>query len=145
MGLKQKLQERIERDAVRSTLSYTDSSGNEITEDVLLKRSKIPLVGDWGRIYPPLNEDGSWNIANALFGGKKNLIKLISIMLILALLFWWVSGILGANKEYMNGNKYVIVERTAFDKFCQSAIREGGNIVTYNNISILNFTFDNTE
>ena len=73
MGIKEILQNRIEKDAVKSTLSYTKRDGESITEEVLLKRSKLPLVGDWARIYPPLNEDGSWNLPNLIFGGKKNL------------------------------------------------------------------------
>ena len=76
--LKLKLLDRIERDAVKSEMTYhptRDAPG--ITETVYMKRSKTPLTGDWQRIYPPVNEDGSWNIINLIFGGKKNLMRLI--------------------------------------------------------------------
>ena len=83
--LKTRLLDRIERDAVKSEMTYTPVSfitgkkGNPITETVYAKRSKLPLVGDWARIYPPVNEDMSWNFTNLIFGGKKNLIKLLFI------------------------------------------------------------------
>lgn len=85
--LKQKMLERQERDSVKSLLTYRpDKNSNEtITEEVIMKRSKLPLVGDWGRVYPPVNEDGSWNIPNLLFGGRKNLIKLILIGIVVAM------------------------------------------------------------
>lgn len=84
--LKQRLLDRIERDAVKSEMTYhptRDAPG--ITETVYMKRSKTPLTGDWQRIYPPVNEDGSWNIINLVFGGKKNLIRLICVGGIIAL------------------------------------------------------------
>jgi len=85
--LKQKLLERIERDAVKSTMTYRKKRNSEpITETVYLKRSKMPLTGDWGRIHPPVNENGSWNIINLVFGGKKNLIKLLLIGMIVAMI-----------------------------------------------------------
>lgn len=78
--LKQSLLDRIERDAVKSEMTYRPKLDAEpITETVYIKRSKIPLVGDWARIYPPVNENGTWNFINLIFGGKKNLIKLIFI------------------------------------------------------------------
>jgi len=90
--LKQKMLDRIERDAVKSQMTYHINKGTKkrpkiktITETVYIKRSKIPFVGDWGRIYPPVNEDGSWNIVNVIFGGKKNLIKLLAISAIVGM------------------------------------------------------------
>jgi len=84
--LKQRLLERIERDAMKSECTYHINKGSKkrpeivsITETVYMKRSKMPLTGDWQRIYPPVNEDGSWNLVNLIFGGKKNLIKLIFV------------------------------------------------------------------
>ena len=77
--LKKLMMERIEKDTVKSSMCWTDKKGNVIEETVIMKRDKAPLVGDWGRIYPPVNEDNSWNIINLLFGGKKNLIKLLII------------------------------------------------------------------
>lgn len=140
MGIKTWLQNRIEKDAVKSTLIYNDRDGNDIQEDVLLKRSKIPLIGDWARIYPPLNEDGSWNFANVIFGGKKNLYKLLGVMLILILLFWQVMSLLGESKQYMNPDN-VLIPRTTFDKFCSKAISEGGgNFIQVGNITILNIS-----
>ena len=78
--LKQKLLDRIERDAVKSEMTYHPTRDSEgITETVYMKRSKTPLTGDWQRIYPPVNEDGSWNIINLIFGGEKNLYRLIFV------------------------------------------------------------------
>ena len=83
MGFKENLQKKIEKNAVKSTMSWTDKQGIVHTEEVVMKRSKLPL-GDWQRIYPPVNEDGSWNIMNLLFGGWRNMIKLIIILGIIA-------------------------------------------------------------
>jgi len=38
------------------------------------------LTGDWQRIYPPVNEDGTFNIVNLIFGGRKNLIRLLFVL-----------------------------------------------------------------
>ena len=87
--LKQSLLERIERDAVKSEMTYRFKKNSEpITETVYMKRSKTPLTGDWQRIYPPVNEDGSWNIINLIFGGKKNLIRLICVGGIIAMVLF---------------------------------------------------------
>ncbi len=91
--LKQKLLERIERDGVKSQCTYTPvafwsgKKGNPITETVYMKRSKMPLIGDWARIYPPVTEYGKWNLINLVFGGKKNLIKLLIIAAIVGSIF----------------------------------------------------------
>ena len=123
---------------------YTKGSGEnaeDIREDVLLKRSSLPLIGDWGRIYPPLNEDGSYNWMNTIFGGRKNLIKLLAVMFVLALLYWQVTGVLGANKKYMDGSKYIIIEIGAFDTFCKESVYEnGGSLINIGNLTIVNFT-----
>lgn len=116
-NLKKTLQEKIETNAVKSEMTWTKKSGEVVTEQVYLKRSRLPLVGDWARVYPPINEDGSWNLMNTIFGGKQNFWKLIGIMFILFMLYLWVTGLMGANKEYMNGDKYVIVSKDVFDKY----------------------------
>lgn len=86
MSFKEKLQERIERNTVKiPNVSWTDSDGSVHTEDVVLKRSKLAFVGDWSRIYPPINEDGSINWINTIFGGTKNFIKTLLILGILAM------------------------------------------------------------
>ena len=93
--LKQSFRDRIERDAVKSEMTYHINKGTKnnpnriaITETVYIKRSKIPLIGDWARIYPPVNEDGSWNIINLIFGGKKNLLKLLGVSAIIAMVLF---------------------------------------------------------
>ena len=103
--LKQKLLDRIERDAVKSEFTYKPSKRSDITitEVVYLKRSKLPLIGDWARIYPPLNEDGSPNWANIFFGGRKNLIKLIFVGSIIAMTllgFYEIFSYIEAIKPY---------------------------------------------
>ncbi len=47
----------------------------------------IKNTGDWGRIYPPVNEDGSWNVINLIFGGRKNLIKLLVVGMVIATVY----------------------------------------------------------
>ena len=79
-NLKTKLLDRIERDAVKSEMTYRPTkNAKQITETVYIKRSKLPIIGDWARIYPPVNEDGTWNLTNLIFGGRKNLIKLLFV------------------------------------------------------------------
>jgi len=88
--LKESFRRRIETDAVKlENLQYRMKKDSEpITEPVVyLKRSKIPLTGDWQRIYPPVNEDGTWNVVNLLFGGWKNLIRLLIIGAIIATVY----------------------------------------------------------
>jgi hypothetical protein len=96
--LKKTLTEKIEKNSVKSELSYVDKEGNTQTEIVYLKKSLIPILGDWHRVYPPVNEDGSWNKVNLIFGGKRNLIKLI-IVLALAGLFFLAFKEIGSNYE----------------------------------------------
>jgi hypothetical protein len=88
-NLKRKLQEKIENNAVKlPDIYWTDKDGVNHTETIYLKRSRIPILGDWARIYPPVNEDGTWNLVNLTFGGHKNLIKLIVILGITAAAFY---------------------------------------------------------
>lgn len=83
--IKKFAQERYERDGVKIPNITWSKSGESFTEDIVIKRSKIWAVGDWGRIYPVLNEDGSWNLVNTIFGGKKNFIKVLLVLGVLAL------------------------------------------------------------
>lgn len=101
--IKEKWQKRIERNAFKSTLTYINKRGIKflkegnalenlpekfkVTEEVIFKRSLIPL-GDWSRIYPPIDENGKINWVNLLFGGKKNLVKLIIILIIIGLVLF---------------------------------------------------------
>jgi len=91
--LKQDMLKKIETDAVKSELNG---------ETVYLKKSRIPLVGDWARIYPPVNENGSWNIPNLIFGGKKNLIKLIIVLVIIAMLFAGIYQLIQGYEAILN-------------------------------------------
>lgn len=119
--LKKTLQEKIETNAVKSEMTWTKSNGEQVTEQVYLKRSRIPLVGDWARVYPPLNEDGSWNIVNLIFGGKQNFWKLVGIMFILFLLWTWTTGMIGADRQYMT-KEYIIIKESLFNKYCTNII-----------------------
>ena len=107
-NFKRKIQGRIERNAVKSELTWyskelvkkdngeweRDENGKRVrikiphTEIVLLKRSRIPIVGDWGRIYPPIDENGKINWINLIFGGWKNLVKLLFFMVIVGMVLW---------------------------------------------------------
>ena len=100
--IKENWKKKIERNAFKSMLTYINRKGIEmlnkgtplenlpedtkVTEKVYIKRSLLPL-GDWARIYPPISENGKINLINLIFGGKKNLIKLIIILVILGMFF----------------------------------------------------------
>ena len=107
-NIKERLQDRTEKNAIKSELSYDKVkkvngkiiSSKRITETVYLKRSRLPLIGDWGRIYPVINEDGSWNFINLVFGGKRNLIKLLIVMGLVALIFLGYQELFSQN-EYL--------------------------------------------
>jgi len=81
----ERIQERIEKNTVKSMLSWKDNDGTVHMEEVLLKRSKMPVMGDWARIYPPIDEAGKINWINLIFGGKRNLIKLIVVLAIVGM------------------------------------------------------------
>ena len=83
--IKENWQKRIEKNAFVSTLSFIDRDKTTKTERVYFKRSLIPL-GDWGRIYPPIKENGNrihWT--NLIFGGWRNFVKLLIICIIIGL------------------------------------------------------------
>jgi hypothetical protein len=85
--LKTTLMNRIEKNSVKSELSYVDKEGNTQTELVYLKRGKGKL-GDWHQAYLPVDEvTKKWNLPNAIFGGKKNLIKLLFYLGVIATFF----------------------------------------------------------
>jgi len=121
MGIKEELKARIEKNAVKiPDLTWTDSSGNVHTDTILLKRSRLPLVGDWGRIYPPVNEDDSINWTNLIFGGRQNFFKMLLIFLILGLVFYQFVSLLGVSHEYLNGENYIIISKPLFNKYCST-------------------------
>ena len=82
--IKANWQKRIEKNAFRSTLSFTGRDKKEHVEEVYFKRSLIPL-GDWGRIYPPIDENGRMNYLNFIFGGWRNFVKLLIVFAIIGL------------------------------------------------------------
>jgi hypothetical protein len=85
MSFKENLQKRIEKNAIKiPNVSWIDKNGVH-TEDIVIKRSKMPLIGDWARIYPPLDENGKINWINTIFGGYKNFIKVLLMLGIIAL------------------------------------------------------------
>lgn len=86
MTFKEKLQERIEKNSVKiSGVQWTEKNGTIHSDEVILKRSRIPLIGDWGRIYPPIDENGKILWINSIFGGSKNFIKLLLVLGIVGL------------------------------------------------------------
>ena len=87
--LKKRMQERLEKNGVKiPNISYTDKNGVVHTEDIILVRSKLPLIGDWARAYTPVNEDNSWNIPNVIFGGRRNLVKFVIVMAIVGMILF---------------------------------------------------------
>ena len=84
--IKRKLQERIERNSVKiPNVQWTKRNGEVVTEDIILKRSRLPLIGDWSRIYPVINEDGKVSTINLVFGGMKNFLKVLLMLAIVAM------------------------------------------------------------
>jgi len=74
---KETLIKRIEQNSVKSELKYKDRDGVEHTEVVYLKRGK-GKHSEWHQCYLPINEETKkWHIPNALFGGTRNLIRLL--------------------------------------------------------------------
>jgi len=101
--IKEKWNKRIQRNAISSVLTHANKNGiklmkqgktleelpdnYKVTEKVFFKRSVLPL-GDWTRIYPPVSEDGRRvNLLNLIFGGRRNLIKLIILLAIIGFVF----------------------------------------------------------
>jgi len=85
--LKETLMNRIQQNSIKSELTYTDNKGIEHTETVYLKHGKSKF-DTWHSVELPIDEETKkWNIANALFGGKRNLIKLLFYLAIVALFF----------------------------------------------------------
>ena len=82
--LKQQYLDKLERTAIKTELDG---------EIVYMKKgsmlSWIPFIGkplsDWARIYPAVNEDGSWNMPNLIFGGWRNLVLLLIILTIVGM------------------------------------------------------------
>ena len=124
--IKKNWQKKIERNAFKSELKYINREGIKllnsgtpmselpnkviVTEDVIWKRSLLPL-GDWGRIYPPIKENGKLSLTNLIFGGWRNLVKLIAILTIVALVF-----------IQFKDNFNTIETLKAASKFCKIAI-----------------------
>ncbi len=87
--IKKRIIEMIEKNSIKiPNATYTDRKGNQITEDIVVKRSLIPFIGDWSRVYPPLDEYNRINKVNLIFGGKKNLIKLLVVLTIIGLILF---------------------------------------------------------
>ena len=82
------LEKRIEKNAIKvPNVIWIDGSGNTHTEDIVIKRSRLPLIGDWARVYPAINENGKVNWVNTIFGGRKNFIRLLILLGIIGLFF----------------------------------------------------------
>lgn len=107
-------------------------------EEVYLKKGGF--LKEWGRIYPTVSNENKINWVNLIFGGWRNLIKLIFVMLILIGFY----GLLGDARQYMDGDKYVIINKTSFDKFCSLSIEEGHDNFTGLDYSIVNLNFSNS-
>ena len=85
--LKQTLIKRIETNSVKQELTYVDRYGEKHTELVYLKHGR-GKNSSWHECFLPVDEvTNRWNIANVLFGGKRNLIKLIIYLSIIAIFF----------------------------------------------------------
>jgi hypothetical protein len=89
MGIKEKWYKKIQKNCFESELEYVDKKGNIHKETVFFKRSLLPIWGDWGRINPPFEEDENGNVKtkwiNLIFGGWKNFITLVFILIIVGM------------------------------------------------------------
>ncbi len=87
MGLKEKLFAKVTRNAVKSEMDgevvYLKRSAGIF--EFLPKFVSKPLK-EWKQIYPPVNEDNSWNWFNLFFGGKKNFWTLILLFILIGLI-----------------------------------------------------------
>ena len=113
--IKEGILRRTEKNAVSSEIEG---------ETVILKHSRLPFIGDWSRVYPLVNQpkeggEPTWNWANIWIGGKKNFFKLLFIMIIVALVFYYVTSVIGDAKQYMDGSKFVIMNKTIFYQYCK--------------------------
>jgi hypothetical protein len=82
------LQKRIEKNSVKiNGVVWENTHGKTHKEDILIKRSRLPLVGDWARIYPVIDENGKPLWLNVIFGGRRNFIKLLLMFGLLTLAF----------------------------------------------------------
>ena len=89
MSLIENLQRKLEKNCIKSELHG---------ETVYLGKgsvlSWIPIVGDWfsewGQVHPPVDENGNPLWANIIFGGWRNLIKLLIVMGLIAMAFYGV-------------------------------------------------------
>ena len=86
--------------------SIGDSKKVELDgETIYLKKTGF-VTKDWQKINPPVEEkDGQikWNYFNLFFGGKKNLIRLILIFLLLSVAYYEISRLIGDAKDWMDG------------------------------------------
>lgn len=96
-SLKEGFKKKIEDKAIKSTLVNPKTNQEEI---VYLRYGG--LISDWGRVYPVVNEDGSWNLTNLIFGGKKNLIRLAILLGLIALALWGVYDMVHSTKLLLN-------------------------------------------
>ena len=69
MTFKESLLARQERNAVVSTIAG---------EKVYLKKGGF--FKEWGQVYPLMDEQGKVNWMNVVFGGWKNLVKLVIVL-----------------------------------------------------------------
>jgi hypothetical protein len=123
--LKDSLRERTERNAVKSTLSYI-KGGETITEDVIFKRSLIPIVGDWGRIYPVITEKNHIHFINLIFGGWKNFFKLVILFGIILLAFYGFYEVTTSCRELLKDN--FIISKDNFGTFNDLALRNNQDL-----------------
>ena len=126
--LKDSLRERTERNAVKSTLSYT-KGGETITEEVVFKRSLIPIIGDWGRIYPVITENNKIHLINLIFGGWKNFFKLVILFSIIALAFYGFYEVTTSCREILKDN--FLISKENFGTFNDIALRNNQDLSKY--------------
>ena len=99
-GLKNTIKKKFEENTIKNNLTWY-WNGEAHNEVVYLKRSRMPFVGDWARVYPPVNlENNKWNIINLTIGGFKNFIKLIFFLSIVALFVYQIH-LLGTQNEML--------------------------------------------
>jgi len=75
-------------------------------EEIKIGEEKVYLKKDWfgyRLVHPIKNPDGSFNWLNLLVGGKRNLITLIIIFILISLLFFGINELI-SNYQFIAEN-----------------------------------------
>jgi len=144
--IKTNLMKRIKSNSTVKELTYKDNKNIEHTKNTYLKHGRSRF-SDWHEIHSPIDEEtNKWNLINLLFGGWGNFFKLLFIMFCIYEMYSFTINTIGDAKEYMDGNKYVIMKIEDFKEFCTNIdVRMAVPIVSGNLSKEISKTNDSTK